>query len=125
METLRSPKQLLGPAYGMASLTFRAWFEAQFGVDAWERLDKIPRLMWMDYLSWYRDVLSLPVENDVEVIRIEPWNGLLKLQLGGIGAREPHVLTRKVVLATGREGAGQPNIPEFVAELPNDRWAHA
>ena len=27
METLRSPKQLVGPAYGMASLTFRAWHE--------------------------------------------------------------------------------------------------
>ena len=26
METLRSPKQLIGPAYGMASLTFRAWY---------------------------------------------------------------------------------------------------
>ena len=42
METLRSPKQLTGPAYGMASLTFRAWFTAQFGEDAWEALDKIP-----------------------------------------------------------------------------------
>lgn len=43
METLRSPKHLLGPAYGIPSLTFRAWFEAQFGADAWQALDKIPR----------------------------------------------------------------------------------
>ena len=54
METLRSPKQLAGPALGIPSLTFRAWFEAQFGRDAWEALDKIPRLQWMDYLRWYR-----------------------------------------------------------------------
>jgi cation diffusion facilitator CzcD-associated flavoprotein CzcO len=26
-------------------------------------LDKIPRLQWMDYLRWYRDVLALPVRN--------------------------------------------------------------
>ena len=42
METLRSPKHLTGPAYGMGSLTFRAWFEAQYGEAAWEELDKIP-----------------------------------------------------------------------------------
>ena len=54
METLRSPKQLAGPALGLPSLTFRAWFEAQFGRAAWDALDKIPRLQWMDYLRWYR-----------------------------------------------------------------------
>ena len=58
METLRSPKQLLGPAYGMASLTFQAWFTAQFGDEAWEELFRIPRPMWMDYLHWYRGVLT-------------------------------------------------------------------
>jgi glycine/D-amino acid oxidase-like deaminating enzyme len=36
METLRSPKQLTGPALGLPALTFRAWFEAQFGTEAWE-----------------------------------------------------------------------------------------
>ncbi|HUG59519.1 MAG TPA: FAD-dependent monooxygenase, partial [Candidimonas sp.] len=35
METLRSPKQLTGPALGFPALTFRAWFEAQFGTTAW------------------------------------------------------------------------------------------
>ena len=37
METLRSPKTLPGPAFGMGALTFRAWYEAQHGADAWER----------------------------------------------------------------------------------------
>ena len=36
METLRSPKELTGPALGLPALTFRAWFEAQFGLAAWE-----------------------------------------------------------------------------------------
>jgi cation diffusion facilitator CzcD-associated flavoprotein CzcO len=59
METLRSPKQLAGPALGIPSLTFRAWFEAQFGPAEWKALDKIPRLQWMDYLRWYRRVLEI------------------------------------------------------------------
>jgi cation diffusion facilitator CzcD-associated flavoprotein CzcO len=120
METLRSPKVLTGPAAGIPSLTFRAWFVAQFGAADWVALDKIPRLMWMDYLRWYRRVLGLPVENGVEVRRIAPLDGLLALELAD-GTR---ALTRKVVLATGREGLGRPRIPGFMRDVPHRFWAH-
>lgn len=125
METLRSPKQLVGPAYGMASLTFRAWFTAQFGEAAWEVLDKIPRPMWMDYLRWYRHVLDLPVENEVEVLRIVPDGEVLRLDLTGKGRTENAVFTRRVIMATGRDGTGRPNIPDFVEGLPKAYWAHS
>lgn len=125
METLRSPKQLVGPAYGMASLTFRSWYVAQFGNDAWAELDKIPRPMWMDYLRWYRKVLNLPVENQVEVKSILPEGDLMRLTLAGAGTHETSVLTRKVVMATGRDGMGHPSIPDFVTGLPENRWAHS
>ena len=125
METLRSPKQLVGPAYGMASLTFRSWYIAQFGNDTWAELDKIPRPMWMDYLRWYRKVLELPVENGVEVDKIVPEGELMRLTLKGEGAREQAVLARKVVMATGRDGMGHPSIPGFVADLPRKHWAHS
>jgi FAD-dependent urate hydroxylase len=120
METLRSPKVLTGPAAGIPSLTFRAWFVAQLGTVEWESLDKIPRVMWMDYLRWYRDVLALPVENNVEVLRIDPLDGLLALELVGGG----RIVTRKVVMATGREGLGQPGIPGFMRDVPRRFWAH-
>jgi FAD-dependent urate hydroxylase len=120
METLRSPKILTGPAAGIPSLTFRAWFTAQFGTAEWEQLDKIARVMWMDYLRWYRDVLALPIENGIEVLRIDPLDGLLSLALAD-GAR---VLARKVVMATGREGFGQPRIPPFMHDVPRRYWAH-
>src|SRR5208282_262273 len=42
MATLRSPKQLTGPDLGVPSLTFRSWYEAVAGFEAWDRLDKIP-----------------------------------------------------------------------------------
>jgi cation diffusion facilitator CzcD-associated flavoprotein CzcO len=124
MDTLRSPKQLVGPAAELPALTFRAWYEARFGEEAWQSLGKIPRPMWMDYLRWYRQVLDLPVENGVEVTHIEPApNGLLRLALRG--ASEQEILARKVVMATGREGLGEPYIPDFVKDLPRGRWSHS
>ncbi len=123
METLRSPKTLPGPAYGMGSLTFRAWYEAQFGTEAWEELDKIPRPMWMGYLSWYRRVLELPVENGIEITRVTPEGDHLRLFLKGGG--ESSILTRRLVMATGRDGTGGPNIPGFVNGLPRHLWAHS
>ncbi|MBW9089129.1 NAD(P)/FAD-dependent oxidoreductase [Rhizobium wenxiniae] len=125
METLRSPKTLLGPAAGMASLTFRAWYTALFGITKWEELYRIPRPMWMDYLDWYRDVLSIPVENGINVTRIVPReDGLLELEIAG-GAEEP-ILTRKLVMATGRDGLGAAEIPGFVEGIERGRsWAHS
>lgn len=119
METLRSPKVVTGPAAGIPSLTFCAWFVAQFGTAAWEALDKIPRVMWMDYLRWYRTVLALPVENGVEVQRIRSQDGLLALDLA-----DGCILTRKVVMAIGREGLGRPRIPAFMRDIPRRFWAH-
>jgi FAD-dependent urate hydroxylase len=125
METLRSPKQLAGPALGMASLTFRAWFEAQWGAAAWEALDKIPRLQWMDYLRWYRRVLALPVLNEHRVTDLRPQaDGVVRLD---VVAREGErvVWARRVVLATGRAGLGGPWVPDFMHRVPPHRWAHS
>jgi FAD-dependent urate hydroxylase len=124
MQTLRSPKHLTGPAADLPALTFRAWYEAKIDPEAWERLGKIPRPMWMQYLSWYRQVLDLTVENGIEVMRIEPaTDGLLRVALGY--TPEPEIFARKVVLATGREGLGEAYIPDFVQDLPRERFAHS
>ena len=120
METLRSPKILTGPAFGHGSLSFQAWFRAQRGGEAWEALDKIPRPMWADYLVWYRDVLGVPVENGVSLDRVRPEGGVLRLDLS-----TGPVLARKLVMATGREGTGEPAIPAFVDGVPKRLWAHS
>ncbi len=78
--------------------------------------------MWMDYLRWYRDVLDLPIENNIEVQRIRSQDGLLALDLSG--GDETCILARKVVMATGREGLGRPYIPDFMRDLPRGVWAH-
>ena len=125
METLRSPKQLAGPALGIPSLTFRAWFEAHFGGAAWESLDKIPRLQWMDYLRWYRAVLALPVSNGHRVTDLLPHDdGTVELQIDIAGCAL-RTRARRVVIATGRAGLGGPMVPAWAESLPRSRWAHS
>jgi cation diffusion facilitator CzcD-associated flavoprotein CzcO len=125
METLRSPKKLTGPALGFPALTFRAWYEAQFGRTAWEELGLIPRLQWMDYLRWYRRVLELDVHNAHRVHAVLPRaDSLVELEIEAPAGRE-RVLARRVVLATGRDGLGGAQVPAFARHLPRDRWAHS
>lgn len=122
MITLRTPKHITSIDLGIPSLTFRAWYEAGHGAEAWDRLDKIPRGMWMDYLRWYRAVLNLPVANDVRVTRIElAGDGLYRLHTNG----RP-LLARKIVLATGIQGGGDWHIPPMIREaLPRALYTHS
>lgn len=125
METLRSPKQLTGPALGLPALTFRAWYEAQFGTAAWDALDKIPRLQWMDYLRWYRRVLELDVRNEHAVEAVLPRaDGLVALRMRTPDG-ETTVHARRVVLATGRDGLGGAWVPPVTDGLPRRLWAHS
>lgn len=125
METLRSPKTLTGPALGFPALTFRAWFEAQFGAAAWDALDKIPRIQWMDYLRWFRRVMQLDVRNEHRVTAVLPRaDGVVELKLA-TPEGDIAVLARRVVLATGRDGLGGAYLPPLVAQLPRERWAHS
>lgn len=125
METLRSPKHLTGPALDIPSLTFRAWYEAQFGLPAWAELDKIPRLQWADYLRWYRQVLALDVRNDHALIHLSLQDEQrVELTFTHQGEVQK-VRARKVILAIGMDAFGGPHIPDFVADVPKRYWAHS
>lgn len=105
MVTLRTPKHLTSIDLGIPSLTFRSWWEAQAGPEGWEAMDKIPRGEWMNYLRWYRQVLRLPVINEVKLKLIEPGEeGLHRLHIAGPGAPSGLLLARKVVLALRHSG---------------------
>lgn len=125
MITLRTPKHLTSIDLGIPSLTFRAWWEAQAGVEGWEKLDKIPRGDWMDYLRWYRRILNLPVINDTKLQLIEPLSeGLHCLHVSKNGKLEK-LLARKVILATGIQGGGEWHVPSFISEsLPKSLYSH-
>lgn len=125
METLRSPKELTGPALGLPNLTFRAWFEAQFGATGWAQLDKIPRLQWMDYLRWYRRVMSVDVRNETTVTAVRPGAD----RVVALNVRTPagvsQIYARRVVLATGRDGLGGAAVPAFMDSIERTKWAHS
>ena len=133
METLRSPKHLTGPALGLPSLTFRAWYEAQHGRDRWDALGRIPRVMWQAYLDWFRTVLGLPVSHDTRIDAIGParlGDGTLAVGFdarAGDGPRRvvERIRARHLVLATGMDGLGGPAIPDVARSLPRERWQHS
>jgi FAD-dependent urate hydroxylase len=126
MVTLRTPKHLTSVDLGIPSLTFRSWWEAQFGPKSWDAIDKISRHDWMNYLRWYRKVLNLPVINEVKLKLIEPsMEGIHHLQIDGAGAPARQLLTRKVILATGIQGGGEWHVPPMISEkLPRHLYAH-
>lgn len=111
MERLRSPKHLTGPAMGLPNLTFRAWFEAEHGRDAWEPLGRIPRTMWAEYLAWYARVTGAVVESGVEMIAVRQAAGCVAVTLRHPEGRSEIIHARKLVLATGRESPGQARVP--------------
>lgn len=121
MRTLRSPKHLPGIALGIPSLTFRAWFTARNGTEAWDALYKIANADWQAYLTWLQRVLALPIQHGTTVTAIVPDGAALAVQTSAGPLR-----ARRVVLATGRLGAGGMNIPGFIdPALWPDRAAHA
>ena len=122
MVTLRTPKTITSVDLGHASLTYQAWHVAKFGENSWNALDKIPRSLWMQYLRWYREVLQLPVENNMKVDVIQPLeNSLHRVHVEG----GQSLLARKVVLATGIQGGGEWHVPQlFKDSLSRDVYAH-
>ncbi|WP_400244322.1 NAD(P)-binding domain-containing protein [Niallia sp. JL1B1071] len=126
MVTLRTPKHLTSIDLGIPSLTFRSWWEAQFGVEGWEKVDKIPRSDWMNYLRWYRQTLQLPVQNEVKLTLIEPLDkGLHRLHIQKNGKNPSSLLARKVILATGIQGGGEWHVPPMISNnLSSYLYAH-
>lgn len=132
MDTLRSPKELTGPALGIPMLTFQAWYTAQHGTQAWQALDRIPRLVWHDYLQWYTKVLQLPVNNQQQLLNIDGVRDerlatpLARLHFQDDRTQEKYTrYARHVVLALGMSGFGGPNIPAWAQSLPKECWYHS
>ncbi|MBX3251879.1 MAG: NAD(P)/FAD-dependent oxidoreductase [Myxococcales bacterium] len=132
MKTLRTPKHVLGPELGVPSLSVQAWYEAQHGEGSWSGFDFIERETWAAYLAWVRELLAIPVQNDTRVGAIR-WDEdescfvvPVTTHAAGRSVGTAGILrARKIVLATGIEGAGQWYVPPLIRDgLPKARWAH-
>lgn len=125
MPDLRTRKAVTGNELGYASLTFRSYFEAREGSDAYAKLQRISCDEWTCYMLWLRKVLQLPVQNDSEVVRIEPLGRLFRLEVDHAGKRQI-VWTRRVLLTTGPLSMGGSVIPEAIRDgLPREAYAPA
>ena len=125
MKTLRTAKELTGIEFGIPSLSVRAFWEAKFGQASWQSLSRIPRVEWMTYLEWFRQVLRLPVRNDTEVLSIDGDADLVRVSLRQ-GGETSVLAARRIVLATGLLGSGGKHVPAGLVEhLTADHWAHA
>lgn len=120
MDTLRTIKEAAGPALGIPALTFRAWFEVQWGDKAWHEMNLAPRQMWMDYMLWYRKMTKPDVVNNCEVLAILPFGKLFRVQTG-----TGEMLARRVVLATGLDALGAPKLPEVARGLKTGQVYHS
>ena len=110
MHTLRSPKDLPGLSFGIRALTFRAWYEAVYSVEAWEALYKIPNGVWQDYLDWIAQAFELPIEHQTRIreFSVSP-QGVTLLR-----DDDASLAARRLVIATGRSGAGGVSVPSFI-----------
>jgi cation diffusion facilitator CzcD-associated flavoprotein CzcO len=124
MNVLRTPKTLPGPEYGIAALSFQAWYEARHGEAAYTAIERIPRADWAEYLAWYRRFLGIPVRYRTRLRRIEPADGHFRLHLEVDGAARFET-ARKIILANGVAGNGGAYIPPALTDgLPAHLYAH-
>lgn len=128
MHTLRTPKHLTGPDLGIPNLTPRAWYEALFGKETWDKVGLIPKEHWAEYLRWYRQLLGIPVRNLSRAGAIE-WNEQEKcfaIPLTDLVLNTTEIaLARKVVLATGIDGSGRWDVPPMISEkITRKHYAH-
>ncbi|MUO43026.1 NAD(P)-binding domain-containing protein [Agrobacterium vitis] len=124
MQTLRTPKTLVGPDLGFAPLSFPTWFEAQHGVGAFEKVERIGRLDWAAYMRWFEMAANIVIRHNTRVVLLEPLGDHFAVQLETPEGRLTET-ARKVVIASGIGGLGAPGIPDFLTQaLPRDRYAH-
>lgn len=111
-----------GLEWGIANLHFQRWSDAKFGEDYYPSIRKIPRLLWADYLDWYGDLLSLPIEYETTVNDVRWLDGRDCFELD---TSKGPVRAQFVVVCSGIESAGSGRIPALVQDnLPRDVYAH-
>jgi cation diffusion facilitator CzcD-associated flavoprotein CzcO len=126
MGVLRTPKFLVGTELGVPSLAVESYVTARFGHEAWLAIDRVPRLVWNDYLAWYRTTLNLPVRNATRVVAVRELDArTLVVETEGRGGPD-QVFARRVVLATGYDGVGEWRIPDVIRQaVPEGRIFHS
>jgi cation diffusion facilitator CzcD-associated flavoprotein CzcO len=115
MPDLRTRKAVTGNELGYPNLTFRAYYEAREGEEAYKKLQRISCDEWTCYLLWLRRILDLPVRNGVTLNRITPEGDLFRLRVTSEGKDET-LFARRVILTSGPLSMGGSNVPSEIAQ---------
>src|SRR5260221_12639871 len=120
---LRTKKDSTGGLeWGIPSLHFIRWSEARYGKDYFERIQKIPRSLWADYLDWFAETVDMPTEYETTVSNIT-WNA--KERLFELDTSKGVFRAEFVVMCTGIESGGKHRFPKVVEDaLPRHVYAH-
>lgn len=126
MLALRTPKDLTGLDFGLASLTFRSFWEARYPDSDWEGLEKVAREDWSDYLHWYRDTLKIPVQYEHTLVRLErETSQMVRIVVKNPEGRELAFFSRSVVIATGFQAEAIKRVPmDIIGSTSESLWAH-
>ncbi|TPW30507.1 NAD(P)/FAD-dependent oxidoreductase [Martelella alba] len=125
MKTLRSPKTLAGPDFGIPSLSPRAWYETVYGADSFAGIEKIARPDWMNYMLWFRDAIDVEIHNETRLEAVAEGEDGVRLSLSGNTSLPKEITCRHLILANGTDGCGGPLIPADIAALPRQFWTHS
>lgn len=131
MPALRTPKMTTGLESGIPSLSAPAFYKARYGEAAWAAIERIERPRWMEFLRWFRQATSVAVRNETACLGIAPdeesAGRLLAVTTRRANATEPEtLLARRVVLATGYDGAGAWGVPGHISQaVPATHFSHA
>lgn len=121
MDVLRTPKAVLGPELGNATLSFAAWYDQSFGAGAFDKLGAIRTKDWAVYLDWFRHVTTTPVRFNTRLISLERCSDHFRATLATPAGRLTENV-RKVVFATGMIGFGAANIPDIITKKLDRRY---
>ena len=123
MNVLRTAKTLPGPEYGIAALSFQAWYEARHGEAAYAAIERIPR----EDLGRLSRLVS-PISRHPDPLRHMPdadraggWAFPAVSEGDDIAGVET---ARKVILANGVAGNGGAYIPPRTADGAPRLYAH-
>lgn len=126
MKTLRSGKDLTGPALLDNALSFKSWFLKTYSEEKWNSIIKASVTDWMDYLKWLKLELQLPISYNYRLENIEVKEEFTKLTFYDENLNEPKFIkVERVILATGRDGFGGLEIPSFLQNIPKTLWSHS
>lgn len=120
MSHLRTPKETVGIEGGIPSLSAPAFYRAAYGEQDWQRIARIERPRWMEFLRWFRHAAGLDVRNDTRVLGLAGEGELVALEVTTAGVPQT-LLARHVVLATGFDGCGAWRVPAGIANAVDAR----